>query len=151
MKNLKFIPIFLVLFVAFIASDSFADKPYTKQYIATLPADFDAFCKGERLVGDLDFKMIEHYNKDGLLTKATWVPLQGGYLVGDKSGDIYMAKGPASMNFDYNPGAQTHTTRFNMVLIGKGQSLIGNITIRYVITPNGVTTVDVFTRTDRCK
>ena len=150
MKNLKFIP-FLVLFVAFLASNAFADKPYTVKYIATLPADFDAFCKGEHLVGDLDFKITEHYNKDGLLKKVTWVPVQGEILVGDISGDIYMAKGPATMNYDVNPGAQTLSIRFNMVLIGKGQSLIANITIRQVITPNGVTTVSVNTRTDRCK
>jgi hypothetical protein len=152
MKNLKLFPVLLVLFVAFLASNSYADKPHTEHYDLTLWADFDVeFCKGEHIVGWVTFKVVEHYDKDGNITKAHWNALQGEYLVGTVSDDVYMAKGSNNWNLDFTPGAQTTSIRWNIILQGKGQHLRAFYTVHYVMTPDGKVTVDVETRTDNCK
>ena len=153
MKPFKTIPIFLALFVAFIASDSFADKPHTEHYILTIWADFDVeFCKGEHIVGLITFKVVEHYDEDGNITKTHWNALPGEFLKGNISGDVYWGHGPNNWNWDFTPGAQTTSIRWNIILQGKkGQQLRAFYTVHYVMTPDGKVTVDVETRTDNCK
>jgi len=54
-------------------------------------------------------------------------------------------------NFDFTPGAQATSVRWNMIFQGKGQMLRGFVTVHYIVTPDGKITVDVDTRTDYCK
>ena len=103
MKNLKFIPVLLVLFVAFVASNSFADKPVKSTRIETWGYGAWAPCgnggAGEMIWGELDIRITEIYKDKGY--HGTYVPLNGD-IIGQDSGEIFKAVGAATNSYNFS-------------------------------------------------
>lgn len=103
MKNLKFTPVLLVLFLALIASNSFADKPYNEVIYDTWPGGVHLWndCVGESADGDLIFKITNHYDKNGNLASQHW-DVARGVLIGSVTGLVYNPIGANNIKFDVN-------------------------------------------------
>lgn len=150
MRNFKFIPILLILFVAFVASNSFADKPTKESFVLHWPnANFWNPCAGEVIAGDLDFRVIIHYDKNGDKVSEHW-NVVNGVLVGQTSGDVYKPHGPNHWTFDHNPskGANTSSSRMLIHSVAPGGKQIKFfVKAHTTVNANGETTAVIDSNT----
>ena len=142
MKNLKFIPVFLVLFVALVASNSFADNPTKPIDIVTWGYGAYAPCgnngSGEMIWGDLTIRIIRIIRDEGV--HETYVPL-GGDVVGQDSGEIFRAVGAANNAFSFSgDGGSGSQVWINHYIGDMGTKLKVYHKIHFTLNAHGETT-----------
>ena len=142
MKKSKFFSSVLVLFILCAAFGTFAQKPTTEIEILHWPgAWFYNECADEVIRGDLDFRIMKQFNKEGELVTEHW-SLAGGVLIGQVTGKIYRPAGANHWNYDHNAdrGAETYSERWIIHAVAPGTQIKFYIKIHWTVNEMGETT-----------
>lgn len=152
MKPLKTIPILFVLFISFIASNSFADKPSKYDYYVDVPVSLLIECandgNGEYVSGVVSYRIMEFYSDDKYQGHAT---TQGGVLEGETTGEIYHVVGIGAEHFN-SPSAANLTIVYTDHWVGdKGTQLKVITKIHLTFNANGELTTVFDNSFSECK
>ena len=143
MRNFKFIPILLILFAAFVASDTSADKPVKQVWIENIPWWFNSPCgndgNGEVVSGSITLKNIRIWKDTGW--SGITIPV-GEDLVGEDSGEVFRALAAAPGHYNSNgDGANWSINFINHYHGDLGTNVKVFTKLHYTINANGETTV----------
>jgi hypothetical protein len=120
-----------------------------------IPWSFYIPCLDEYAIGAITLHSLEHYNKNGELTKYHYQP-SGGLIIGEKSGTVYHAVGRTQEQIKsaYTNGAWTDTYVDKAMCVGVGNDAVTwriEIVWHITITKEGETTSEVDKYTTSCE
>jgi hypothetical protein len=156
MKNFKIISVLLGLSIFILTGSSLvnAQSISTKALIVEhlevyVPCANNGL--GENIVGDLPLHVVFQF-KDGVLVRMHGNPL-GHEMIGETTGDRYLAVGATQFLFDVNPtkGAFTESFVDRTRLVGKGIQYNLKRTTHLTVNPNFEVTVDFDFSYEYCK